>query len=340
MKLSLLVPCYNEELTLEASILSCLNQTRPFDQLLFINDSSTDATRKVLDKYKHKITVKRTRRNTGNKSHAQEHGMKFVKGDVVVTTDADTLLDKNFAKYIEEDFQDQNVVAVSGYVSSLPHNWITLCRAFEYVIGQNLHKLAQSYLNYMFVMPGAASAFRIKAFHEHIQFDHDTITEDLDFTYKLHHKHQKILYDRRVISYTQDPNTLRAYINQIRRWYGGGWQNLLKHYHIAQHPVRALELSVMYAEGVIFSVLLFIIPLLNPWFGLWMVVGYIIIGALFALWAAAVAKRASLIFAPIPYMLLTYINSYIFLEQLVMEAIWRRKRLAWFKPERRRLDYV
>lgn len=70
MKISLLVPCFNEEKTVEACIQSCLHQTRPFDQLVFINDSSTDATAKILQKYKDKITVRKTPKNTGTKSHA------------------------------------------------------------------------------------------------------------------------------------------------------------------------------------------------------------------------------------------------------------------------------
>ncbi|MCP6756997.1 hypothetical protein NL533_35750, partial [Klebsiella pneumoniae] len=70
---------------------------------------------------------------------------------------------------------------------------------------------------------------------------------------------------------TQDPPTLTNYINQMRRWYDGGWQNLLKHYKIAQNPVRALELSLIYIEGLAFSILLFLVPILNWWLGLWLV---------------------------------------------------------------------
>lgn len=340
MKISLLIPCYNEELTIEACINSCLNQTDHFDQILVVNDSSTDRTAKILAKFAKKITVKTTPRNTRNKSHAQEFGLKFVKGEVVVTTDADSLLDKHFCERIRKDFSDPHIFAVSGYVSSLPYNWLTLSRAFEYVLGQDLHKLAQSYLNYMFVLPGAASAFRVEAFNKHISFDHDTITEDLDFTYKLHHNHLKILYDRKVISYTQDPNTLPAYINQLRRWYAGGWQNLLKHYRIIKHPVRALELSLMYAEGLVFSVVWLILPLLNFYFGLWIIAGYFAIAMLFAIWAALKTKRWSLLLAPFPFLLLSYINSYIFLEQFVVIGLLKKKRLIWFKPERRHLHYT
>jgi cellulose synthase/poly-beta-1,6-N-acetylglucosamine synthase-like glycosyltransferase len=335
MKISLLVPCYNEEKSLEASIKSCLNQTRKFDQIVFVNDCSKDRTPEILARYADVITVKQTLKNTGNKSSAQEFGLQFITGDAFVTTDADTLLDSKFAEEIEKGFNDPKVIAVAGYVRSIPYNWLTLCRAFDYVIGQNIHKLAQDYMNYIFVMPGAASAFRTDVFRNHISFDHDTVTEDLDFTYKLHRQQFKIAYNKKAISYTQDPANLKNYTNKMRRWFGGGWQNLVKHYTLVPtRPVRAFELSLIYAEGIVFSILLFLIPLLNPWFGFWLLVGYFIVAFLFAIWAAWYEKRPALLIAPFPYMILIFVNAYVYLEQFVKEVILKRKNLVWFQPER------
>lgn len=335
MKISLLVPAYNEEKSLEASILACLRQTRPFDELVFVDDCSKDSTPDILARYADKITGKRTPKNSGNKSSAQEYGLQFVTGDIVVMTDADTLLDPKFVEEMEKSFNDESVFAVSGYVKSLPHNWITLCRAFEYAIGQNIHKLAQNYTSNIFVMPGAASAFRTEAFKKYITFDHDTITEDLDFTYKMHRQGFRIVYNRGAICYTQDPADLKNYINQMRRWFGGGWQNLLKHYSIIPtKPTRALEFSLMYGEGILFSLLLFLIPLLNWALGIQLVIGYLVVALIFSSWAAYVEKRFAIVFAPFPYLLLMYVNAYVYLEQFVKEIILKRKNLVWFKPER------
>ena len=184
-------------------------------------------------------------------------------------------------------------------------------------------------------MPGAASAFRTDVFIQHIIFDHDTITEDLDFTYKLRNKQFKIVYNSKAIVYTQDPANLKDYINQMRRWFGGGWQNLMKHYtNIPMRLISSFELSLIYAEGLIFSILLFLIPILNPWFGFWFLFGYFIVAFLFAIWAAWLEKRPSLILAPFPYMIIIFINSYIYLEQFVKEVILKRKNLVWFQPKR------
>ena len=81
-------------------------------------------------------------------------------------TDADTILDKNFVYLVEENFEKDttlSVAAVGGYVTSIKHNWITACK------------------------PGCATAIRTSVIKE-LSFNHDTVTEDLDFTFQIHLK--------------------------------------------------------------------------------------------------------------------------------------------------------
>lgn len=336
MKISILIPCYNEEKALEATIHACLNQTRPFDEIVFVDDCSTDRTPEILSRYADRVTTVRTPKNTGNKSSAQEYGLRFITGDVFVTTDGDTMLHPQFCAEVEREYEkDERVFAVVGYVKSVPYNWLTLCRAFEYCIGQNIHKRAQSYLNYIFVMPGAASSFKTDIFREHITFDHDTITEDLDFTYKLHRNHFRIAFTNKAICYTQDPASIKNYVNQMRRWFGGGWQNLMKHYGIVTtRRARAFELTLVYSEGLIFSLLMFLMPLLNVVVWLKFIAAYFVVTFALAAFTAYIEKRWKLLFVPIPYLLLMYINAFVYLEQFIKEVLLRRKNLVWFKPER------
>lgn len=335
MKISILIPAHNEERSIEATVRSCLNQSRKPDQILVVDDGSTDKTPEILASFGNAIDVGTITPATGNKSHAQELGLKHITGDIFIATDGDTILDKDFVKHIEEDFQDPKVVAVAGYVRSKKYNWLTACRAFEYAVGQNLHKLAQHNINFLFVIPGAAGAFRTKVFNENVGFEHDTLTEDLDFTYRLHKNGFKVHYDRRAIVFTQDPMTIRQYVNQMRRWFGGGWQCLMKHYSlVTKSPQAALELSLMYMEGITFSILLFILPFLSLKFYFTIIFSYLITATAFACFAAWKERRPELLVVPFPYLLILYIHSYVFLEQFVKEVIFRKKSLVWFKPDR------
>ncbi|HRH31155.1 MAG TPA: glycosyltransferase family 2 protein [Candidatus Paceibacterota bacterium] len=335
MKISVLIPCHNEEKSIHACVESCLSQTRPFDQILVINDGSTDRSGEILALFGDKIDVLTIEKATGNKSRAQEKGLPLVTGDIFIATDGDTRLNSGFAAAMEKAFQDETVVAVSGIVKSLPYNWLTAVRAFEYIIAHYFHKLAQSYLDYIFVISGAAGAFRTKVFRDYLPFEHDTLTEDLDITYKLHKLGFKIAYTLDAISYTQDPISLPEYKNQMRRWYGGGWQSLKKHFRvIISSPNRALEMSLIYIEGILFSLFLFVLPLVNLRLAILFLLGNIAFNMIFAIAASMKEKRYDILYVPFIYPFMIYVNAFVFLEQGIREVVLNRKNLVWFHPKR------
>ena len=335
MKISILIPAHNEERSIKATVESCLNQTRQADQILVVDDGSTDGTAEILKSFGDKIQVTTIPVATGNKSYAQEHGLKFITGDIFIATDGDTIFNPRFIEQIEPHFSDPNITAVGGYVKSMKNNWLTACREIDYAIGQDLHKLAQSNMGFIFVIPGCAGAFRTNVFREFIKFEHDTLTEDLDFTYKLHTGYFKIQFEKNAVVYTQDPFTLYAYINQIRRWYSGGWQNLKKHLpNVISRPFVALELTLIYIEGIIFSVLLFILPFLSLQFFIYYIISNLIFVVAISSYAAIKRDRVDLLLYSPLYLVLVFINALIFLEQFISEIIMGRKLDTWFKPER------
>lgn len=334
---SILVPCYNEEKTIRKCLLSWINQSDPAEEIIVVNDCSTDNTLQVLQEFKSQITIVNLPQNTGNKSFVQEKGLEYVHTDVFIATDADTLMDKDFVKRVRQAFQDKNVQAFSGYVRSLKCNWLTACREIDYTIGQDLHKLAQYHINFLYVIPGCAGAFRTETFKKNITFDHDTLTEDLDFTYKINKKELGIVYDREAVVYTQDPDNLKSYINQMRRWYSGGWQNLIKHIDILKKPMRALEISILYIEGLIFFPIMFLTPILSLKAFFWLALYGFGMSIFLGLYAALRRKRLDLLFYSPLFLVVTYIHAYIFIEQFIKEVILKKRNLVWFHPERREI---
>lgn len=336
LRITILIPCHNEEKSIRSCVQACLQQSRAADEIIVVNDGSTDASLEILRSFKQKIKLINLPKASGNKSFAQEYGLKFVSGDVFISTDADTLLHPDFVAEIEKSFADPGVAAVGGYVKSIRYNWLTACRAHDYIIGQNIHKLAQSKLNFVLVIPGAAGAFRTDVFRQFIGFDHDTLTEDLDFTYKLHRRGLRVAYNPKAIVYTQDPVNLRSYVNQMRRWFCGGWQNLMKHLSVdfVSDPRRALELSLMYVEGIVFSLLLLFLPLVNLWFALQaaVVLMAIIFGQ--SLYATLKEKRSDILPVTLYYWVVLYVNAYVFLEQFVKEVLLKKRNRIWLQPER------
>ena len=318
---------------------SCLSQTRKPDRILVVNDGSTDRSGEILAAFGNKIKVLTIPLATGNKSHAQEQGLRLVTEDVFIATDGDTVLDRHLVEEIEKSFRlHPNAVAVGGYVRSLKHNWLTACREIDYIVGQNLYKVAQASIGALFVIPGCAGAFKTKIFKKNIHFDHDTLTEDLDFTYKLHENYFEIVYNKNAIAYTQDPATLSEYINQMRRWYCGGWQNLKKHYSLIKKPSNSLQLSLTYAEGLIFSVVLFLLPLVNIKMFFFLFVPYLLVVIVLGAYAAIIRRRIDLFVYSPTYVVLIFINAWIFLEQFWKEVMLGKTNLVWFHPKRREIE--
>ena len=272
MRITILIPCYNEEGSVRQSAASWLNQTRSADEIVVVDDCSNDKTAEELHAFIREvgatnITVVRTPRNTGNKSSAQEYGLNFVTGDVLITTDGDTLLDPHFVENIERDFQDPTVAAVAGYVRSLKYNWLTACRALDYAVGQNIDKLAQHYMNYLFVIPGAAGAFRTDIFKNELKFDHDVLAEDLDLTYKLHRLGYRIIMTgmQSALRRIRKPAILYQSNASLVR---GGCNALSNTSAISRtsEPWR-FEFSLMCAEGLTFSLLILILPFVSLFLG-------------------------------------------------------------------------
>ena len=339
MKISILIPCYNEEKTIARCLESCLNQSRPADEILVVDDASTDRSPEILTGFGDRIKVVRLAENSGNKSRAQEAGLKYIQGDIFIATDGDTILDRNFVKRVEDNFKDEEIAAVAGYVRSLKENWLTACRALDYFVSQNIHKVAQSHLRAIYVIPGCAAAFKKDIFEKYVGFDHDNITEDIDFTYKLNENNLRIKYDPQMIVYTQDPADLASYIKQMRRWYGGGWQNLVKHWRsILSRPACIFELSIIYLEGLFFPLLTFLLLLFNFYLFFSFLMAIFALLIVFAGYGAIKEKRFDFILYIPFYIFIQYLDSFIFLEQFLRIVILKRGGVAWHKLTRREIN--
>lgn len=337
MNISILIPCYNEEKTISSCIDSCLNQTFAASEIVVVNDGSTDGSLDILKSYGKRIRLVNVINNSGSKSKAQEIGLRYVSGDYVITTDADTLLDKDFVLHMVKRIILDDPDAIAGSVRSIKNNILTSIRELDYLVGQSIYKKARAYINSIFIIPGCSACYRTKMLKEEVKFEHDTLTEDLDITYKLHGNNKKIAFEENVIAYTQDPNDLNSYANQMRRWYAGQWQNLSKNAKHIKGLNQIIIFGLYYTENLSFSMLLFIAPLFNLNYSLYMNIGLIAYSLLMGFWGMIKRKRIDLFLHSPFYIFAVYLNSFIFIEQFVKEYVLRRNNLYWFKPARREI---
>ena len=228
--ISLIVPAFNEEITIKKSIQSLIELDYPNYEIIVIDDGSTDKTLEEAKKFETSRVKVIHQRNQG-KANALNTGTKNSKGEIIITVDADTTLKKDSLKKISARFaKNSQIGAIAGNVKVIPENsLLNIIQGTEYTIGINLIRKAQSMLGCVMIVPGPIAALKREAIEKAGFFSDDTFAEDFDITMKILKQGYKVEYEDKAISYTDAPKNLEDFMKQRRRWYRGMLQVLDKH---------------------------------------------------------------------------------------------------------------
>jgi len=228
--ISLIIPAFNEEITIKKSIKSLIELNYPNYEIIVVDDGSTDKTLQMAREFE-SSTVKVIHQHNQGKAKALNNGMHNSKGEIIVTVDADTRLEKDSLKKISARFaRNKKIGAVAGNVKVIPERSIlNIVQGTEYTVGINLVRKAQSMLGCVMIVPGPIAALRREAIEKVECFSSDTFAEDFDITMEILEQGYKVEYEDDAISYTDAPKNLEDFMKQRRRWYRGMLQVLDKH---------------------------------------------------------------------------------------------------------------
>jgi glycosyltransferase involved in cell wall biosynthesis len=128
MKVSIIIPAYNEEAYLAQTIKSALEQDYPDFEVIVVNNASTDPTEEIARGFPNVAVVNESRRGL---PWAREAGRLAASGDIIANMDADCLPDRDWLSKGSVYFKDMSVSAVSGpydyYDGGLVFRYATLC---------------------------------------------------------------------------------------------------------------------------------------------------------------------------------------------------------------------
>lgn len=228
---SVIIPAYNEEKVIAATIARILESDYHDLEVLVIDDGSKDRTSQVVqDAFGSHPQVTLITVPNGGKAKALNIGIARARGEVLVALDADTLFVRDTISRLVRWFVDPKIGAVAGNAKvGNRTNMITRWQALEYVVAQNLERRALAALDTLTVIPGAVGAWRRSVLLELGGYPTDTLAEDQDLTIGLQRAGYKVHFDSSAIAWTEAPSSFRTLAKQRFRWAFGTLQCLWKY---------------------------------------------------------------------------------------------------------------
>ena len=281
---SVIVPAYNEELTIVASVRALLELEYSAREIIVVNDGSSDGTLAVLrDTFQlvpapvafaqplKTAAVRGIYRSTsepalvvvdkvngGCKSDALNAGFNAASGTLVLSIDADTLLEPDaLSRAVIPFLEDPSTVAVGGNIAisngcriengqitevALPRSWLARFQIVEYMRAFLLFRLVCAAANGVVLISGAFGLFRRDAVIAVGGYDLAAIGEDMDLTIRLQRHFRagrrpiRIAFDPNPLGWTQAPEDWRSLRSQRYRWRRGLLQVLWRNRQLVGNP--------------------------------------------------------------------------------------------------------
>jgi cellulose synthase/poly-beta-1,6-N-acetylglucosamine synthase-like glycosyltransferase len=333
---TVVVPAYNEAATLADTIRSLMLQTVRPEEIIVVDDCSTDSTGTVARSAGAKVI--RPPVNTGSKAGAQTFALPEVRTELVVTVDADTVLAPDALERLLGAFSEPEVVAACGFV--VPRRVRTIWergRYVEYLFAFTWYKRLQDYYEKPLISSGCFSMYRTNTLRQMGGWSDRTLAEDVDLTWSLYQAGLRVRFVPEAVALPVEPPNFAFLRRQLRRWSHGFVQNLGLHWGgvLTTPMLRALVAVAMWDATVASVGYLLLLPLLSLLVSPLFLLGYVIdlpavvipvlVGA-----AGRREIRRALVSLPAFFVLRT-VNAVFFLRALYSELLLRRPLLVYEK---------
>jgi len=359
---SVMVPAWNEEVGLLSTLKTLLESTYRHLELVVVNDGSTDGSdsmmRSFLAKYEremvdvpdHPQIIYHYQQN-GGKGSALNRAIGLAHGDILLSIDGDCVVHKQAVESFVKVFRDPRVMAAVGNVRiGNTKTLVGTIQYLEYLFGFYFKK-ADSLLNTIYIIGGAAGAFRKEVFEELGGYDTKNITEDIELSTRIQDAGMKIVYVPDALVYTEGASSIHGLMKQRLRWKRGRFQTFWQHRNLffslrARHnklltciilPL-AIFGDVQLGFELLFIAILYVFSFMSGDFSAFLS-GVIVVSLMFAIQAYDSREEQNslyLLLAPIGWLLFyvcTFVEFYALIKGLWMAI--RRKEVKWQRWQRK-----
>lgn len=232
------LPVYNEMYVMERLLDNIAKIDYPKDKLeIQVLDDSTDETVESTRAHVEKLHatgldikhITRTDR-TGFKAGALKEGLKIAKGEFIAIFDSDFLPEADWLKRTVPYFKDEKVGVVQTRWGHLNRNYsiLTKIQAFALDAHFTLEQVGRNSKGHFINFNGTAGLWRKTCIIDAGNWEGDTLTEDLDLSYRAQLKNWKFKYLENVETPAELPIVISAARSQQFRWNKGGAENFQK----------------------------------------------------------------------------------------------------------------
>lgn len=220
IKISVVVPLYNKEKSIEATLQSVLAQTYTDYELIVVDDGSTDNSLNVVRKRISELENERIRvihKENGGVSSARNRGIKEAKGEYIALLDGDDLWEPTFLEEqvkLIHDFPDAGMWGVNTAFIKYGKCW-----KWQQGMGDGYRGYVENYFgtSHNDLFCSSSVVIRKDVFEKVGYFDERiSSSEDLDMWYRIILKYPVVFYDKVLVYYNQDAENRVAYDTAVR----------------------------------------------------------------------------------------------------------------------------
>ena len=232
------LPVYNEMYVMERLLDNIAKIDYPKDKLeIQVLDDSTDETVETTLKHVQKLQatgldikhITRTDRK-GFKAGALKEGLEIAKGSIIAIFDSDFLPQKDWLKHTIPYFKDEAIGVVQTRWGHINRNYSILTRIQAFALDAHftLEQVGRNSKGHFINFNGTAGLWRKTCIIDAGNWEGDTLTEDLDLSYRAQLKNWKFKYLEDVETPAELPIVISAARSQQFRWNKGGAENFRK----------------------------------------------------------------------------------------------------------------
>jgi len=223
----IVVPCFNEARTLEATVHSLLALHYPGEKLeiAIIDDGSTDDTLKIARRFESDARVKVFSKENGGKHTAMNLALAHTQAELIGCLDADSVVAPDALMQVVPIFNNPKIAAVTpGIHVREQKNILQRMQHVEYRLSI-FNRFMLAAIGSVFITPGPFSFFRASVVRELGAWRYAHSTEDMEMALRIQLAGHLIANQPQAVVHTNTPSTLRGLFRQRVRWTYGWLRN-------------------------------------------------------------------------------------------------------------------